>query len=148
MGPVAPPYNGDRLTDALRTDPLIRPWRTTSPFRFASDAFRRKTSALGLAPSWGRPPASLPGVRPRYVSLRRAGEGQEVDSGVPGVVDVTEPMGREMLAHVRMSDDLDIRAPVPIRGGVREGEPVAAWFDEPHARLFDAESGASPQTTD
>ena len=59
-----------------------------------------------------------------------------MDSGVPGVVDVTEPMGREMLAHVRVSDDLDIRAPVPIRGGVREGEPVAASNGGPLAWLL------------
>ncbi len=76
------------------------------------------------------------GIRPE--SLRLAGEGEP---GLPGEVELAEPLGNETLLHVRAGERTWTARLAP-GAGLRTGDPVRLTWDPGELHFFDAQSGA------
>jgi multiple sugar transport system ATP-binding protein len=81
----------------------------------------------------------LLGVRPQDVELVNVGQG---DAG--GRVEVVEPLGSELLAHVMMSEEAAVeplRVVVPADDGPSEGSEVGLHFRRERLHVFERETG-------
>ena len=90
---------------------------------------------------WDGPRRFLVGMRPRRIALMPPDDAE--GEALRGVIDLLEPMGRETLAHIRLSPDAEARCLYPRQERWREGDAAALRIDAPRMTFFDAETGAA-----
>lgn len=79
------------------------------------------------------------GIRPRYVRVSR--EQPTAEAFLSAEVDVTEPMGQEILVHAKVGEESIFRALTPYAAGFKEREKVYITFEQKEIQLFSEERG-------
>ncbi|GIX06605.1 MAG: ABC transporter ATP-binding protein [Candidatus Poribacteria bacterium] len=136
------------------TDRYVAEFIGTPPINLFSVTLQAEGDRLwGVVPSGGRfrlpdswrrlglPIQVLLGIRPRRVRLHPSPAGTPGDRRLLGTVEVLEPMGRERLHHVRVGENLEVRAMLPQDRSFSEGSSVLLELPPEHLLVFDPVSG-------
>jgi multiple sugar transport system ATP-binding protein len=75
------------------------------------------------------------GIRPEHVTL-------DASDGLPLRVELTEPVGREILIHGRLAGDLALCIAPGDRSNAQIGETIRVLARSKHLHIFDQETGA------
>jgi multiple sugar transport system ATP-binding protein len=81
------------------------------------------------------------GVRPEHIALLDGHAPGE--NGVPGRIEVTEQLGSELLADVRVGDTSLMVSRVDPEAELERGQPVRLAFSPGRLHFFDRESEAA-----
>ncbi len=79
------------------------------------------------------------GIRPRYVRVSR--DKPSTKAYLTAEIDVTEPMGQEILVHAKVSEGFMFRALTSYSAAFKEKERVYMTFDEKEIQLFSEKTG-------
>jgi ABC-type sugar transport system ATPase subunit len=99
----------------------------------------RLTVSIPTPPAGAWPGQLLLGIRPQDIDLVSVAEGD-----LRGRVEVVEPLGSELLAHVKLPEEPTaepLRVVAPIEAGVAEGTETGIRLRRDRLHLFDRDSG-------
>ncbi len=81
------------------------------------------------------------GIRPRHIKLHTENTLKESDFLVSGTVEFIDPEGKEIVVHVKLSEDVNLRVMVPFHYSVKEQDKVWIELEQNHIKIFLKDTG-------
>jgi ABC-type sugar transport system ATPase subunit len=81
------------------------------------------------------------GIRPRFTALEPVSNGEPQPDAIDGVVEIVEPLGRDSLYHVRLTNGAVVRSLAPHGVRIGDGTRVRVRFDVDRLLFFHRDTG-------